>query len=79
MQEFNNIYVGLDVHKNSIAVAVAREGRGNPEYLGEIAPDSASIRKLLKRLSPNGEVLNVCYEAGPHGLRVVSRADKPGP
>ncbi|WP_308367910.1 MULTISPECIES: IS110 family transposase [unclassified Microbulbifer] len=67
MQEFNNIYVGLDVHKNSIAVAVAREGRDNPEYLGEIAHDSTSIRKLLKRLSPNGEVLNVCYEAGPTG------------
>jgi transposase len=67
MREFNNIYVGLDVHKNSIAVAVAREGRDNPEYFGEIAHDTASIRKLLKRLSPNGEVLNVCYEAGPTG------------
>lgn len=67
MREFNNIYVGLDVHKNSIAVAVAREGRGEPEYLGEIAHDSKSVRKLLKRLSPNGEVLNFCYEAGPTG------------
>lgn len=67
MREFNNIYVGLDVHKNSIAVAVAQEGRDAPEYLGEIAHDSASIRKLLKRLSPNGEVLNICYEAGPTG------------
>jgi len=67
MSKFNNIHVGLDVHKDTIAVAVAREGRGEPEYRGEIAHNSASIRKLLQRLSPNGEVLNFCYEAGPTG------------
>ena len=67
MREFNNIYVGLDVHKDTIAIAVARAGRGEPDYHGEIAHNSAALSKLLKRLSPNGEVLNVCYEAGPCG------------
>jgi len=67
MNEFNNIYVGLDVHKETIAVAVARAGRGESEYHGEIAHSAAAAGKLLKRLSPNGEVLNVCYEAGPCG------------
>ena len=67
MKEFNSIYVGLDVHQATIAVAVARGGRGEPEYHGEIENSSAAVSKLLKRLSPDGDVLNVCYEAGPCG------------
>lgn len=67
MKEFNSIYVGLDVHKDSIAVAVARGGREEPVYHGEIANSSAAVSKLLKRLSPDGEVLSFCYEAGPCG------------
>lgn len=67
MNEFTSDYVGLDVHKASIAVAVARAGRGEPEYLGEIPNTEAAVRKLLKRLSPDGEVLSFCYEAGPCG------------
>ncbi len=30
-------YIGLDVHKETIAVSVACEGREDPEFLGEIA------------------------------------------
>lgn len=67
MNEFNGIYVGLDVHKATIAVAVARAGRGEPEYRGEIENKSTALRKLLKQLSSDGEVLNFCYEAGPCG------------
>jgi transposase len=57
----------LDVHKKRIAVAVARSGRGEPEYVGEIENSRAAIRRLVERLSPNGEVVNFCYEAGPCG------------
>jgi transposase len=67
MNEFSNIYVGLDVHKDTIAVAVARAGRREPEYLGVIPHTAAEISKLLKRLSPSGEVVSLCYEAGPCG------------
>jgi len=67
MNEFNSIYVGLDVHKATIAVAVARGVRGDVMYHGEIANTPTQVRKLIKRLSPHGEVLNVCYEAGPCG------------
>ena len=67
MREFNNIYVGLDVHKSTIAIAVAKGVRGEVTYHGEIENTPAAVRKLVKRLSPHGEVLNVCYEAGPCG------------
>ena len=58
-------YVGLDVHKETIAVAVALPGRGDPVYLGEIAHRRGSLRRPMGRLSPHGEVLSFCYEAGP--------------
>jgi transposase len=67
MREFNSIYVGLDVHKATIAAAVARGIQGEVTYYGEIENTPAAVRKLVKRLSPNGEVLSVCYEAGPCG------------
>lgn len=67
MSEFNRVYVGLDVHKETIAVAVARPGRGDPEYHGNIVNSTAAMQKLLKQLNPDGEALSFCYEAGPCG------------
>ena len=63
----STVYVGLDVHKETIAVAVAHAGRGEPEYHGEVLHTPQGIAKLLKKMSPAGEVLDVCYEAGPCG------------
>ena len=67
MSNFSNIYVGLDVHKATIAVAVARAGRDEVVYHGDIENTPKAVRKLVQRLSATGEVLNVCYEAGPCG------------
>ena len=63
-------YVGLDVHKDTIAVAVALPGREEPVYRGEIVHRRGSLRRLMSRLSPHGEVLSFCYEAGPCGYGV---------
>ncbi len=60
-------YVGLDVHKETIAVAVARPRGGEVTSFGVIANRPAAVRKLLAKLGPDGQVLEVCYEAGPCG------------
>jgi transposase len=60
-------FVGLDVHKVNIAVAVAEEGGGQPEDHGQIANDPSAIRKLMSRLGGTGVHLRVAYEAGPTG------------
>ncbi|MGB8717393.1 MAG: IS110 family transposase [Rhodanobacteraceae bacterium] len=62
-------YVGLDVHKETIAIAVAECGRAQPEYRGEIKNTPKAIAKLIDRLSAKygGEQLLFVYEAGPCG------------
>ncbi len=58
-------FVGLDVHADSIAVAVA-EPRGEVRGLGTIPNDPEAVRKLVRKLGP-AETLRTCYEAGPCG------------
>jgi transposase len=60
----------MDVHKETIAVAIAQEGRGDPAYYGEIANNIQAIRKLVKKVTSNGENVAFCYEAGPCGYDV---------
>ncbi len=63
-------YVGLDTHKDTIAVAIAEAGQSKPRYYGEIANTPEAVAKLVKKLSPQGEVLSFCYEAGPCGYGI---------
>jgi transposase len=58
-------FLGLDVHAETIAVAVA-EPDGEVRSRGTIANRAESIRKLVKKLGPAGQ-LRACYEAGPTG------------
>jgi transposase len=58
-------FVGLDVHAETIAVAVVESG-GEVRSLGVIPNRYDSVRKLVRRLGPVDH-LRVCYEAGPTG------------
>ncbi len=58
-------FVGLDVHAETIAVAVAELG-GEVRSIGTIPNRLASIRKMVHKLGPVKD-LRVCYEAGPTG------------
>ena len=59
-------FLGLDVHAETIAVAVA-EPDGEVRSLGTIGNREESIRKLIRKLGPPSQ-LRACYEAGPTGF-----------
>ena len=64
-------YVGLDVHKESIVVAVAEGGlRGEIREYGRIANTAAALNRLVRKLGGEGVRLRFCYEAGPCGYGI---------
>src|SRR5260370_14664047 len=69
-------FVGLDVHAETIAVAVA-EQEGEIRSLGVIPNREESVRKLVKKLGPVGE-LRFCYEAGPTGYALYWQLTRMG-
>jgi transposase len=70
MNKYTTKYVGMDVHKETIAISIAKEGRGEPSYYGEIPNTGDAIRRLVNKVSSNGEKISFCYEAGPCGYGV---------
>jgi transposase len=68
MRHSSTLYVGLDVHKESIAVAYAPEERGaEVVFLGTIGTRQRDIDKLVRQLSSKAKQLVFVYEAGPCG------------
>src|SRR6516225_841679 len=67
MQEGNTTFVGLDVHKDSIAIAAAQSDREAPRFVGTVGPDLKHLRKALWSLG-SPQSLKVVYEAGPCGF-----------
>ncbi len=77
MDKFSK-YVGLDTHKETIAVAVADALGGKPRYYGEIANTPEAIRKLALKLCDPGERISFCYEAGPCGYEIYRQISRLG-
>ena len=64
-------YVGLDVHKDGVVVAVAEGGIcGEVREYGRIANTAAALDRLVRKLGGEGVRLRFCYEAGPCGYGI---------
>jgi transposase len=66
------LFVGLDVHKDTIAVAYAVEDRGAEVVsLGTIGTRQSDIDKLTRKLESKGATLVFAYEAGRAGTGCI--------
>lgn len=65
------LYVGLDVHKMSMDVAIAEPGTaGQTRYYGRIGGDLEALDRVTRKLKAQGAELRFAYEAGPCGYQV---------
>ena len=68
MHQSSTLDVGLDVHKESIAVAYVAEDHGAEViYLGTIGTRHCDIDKLIRNMQSKARPLVFVYEAGPCG------------
>lgn len=65
----DTIFLGLDVHKDTISVGVLRPGDHSPD-VERIFHDEDSVRRLIARF-PDPALVRACYEAGPTGYGLV--------
>lgn len=72
-------YVGLDVHKEDVVVAVAEGGlRGAVRDYGRISNTPAALTRLVGKLGRDGVTLRFCYEAGPCGYGIQRQLSAAG-
>ena len=68
MAQFSTLFIGMDVHKDSIAVAyVAQEHGSEVTYLGAIGTRQCDIDQLVRKMQSKAKHLVFVYEAGPCG------------
>ena len=79
MKHLSTLFVGLDVHKDSIAVAYAPDERGAEViFLGPIGTRQCDIDRLIRQLHSKASRLLFVYEAGPCGYWVYRYLQKKG-
>ncbi len=71
-------FVGLDVHKDTIVIAVANEGQSEAVTLATIPHDVTKLVKQVSKLVDDKKHLRVCYEAGPTGFGLSRRLKAAG-
>ena len=76
MSEYS-AYVGLDVHKETIAVAVARAGREEPVCRGLISNRRTSLRRLIRKLSPDGAAISFAMKRVRADMACIARSWRP--
>lgn len=73
----NLLYVGMDVHKESITLAVASEGE-DIRHIGTIPNQTAALDAVIRKLANSRKKLCFAYEAGPGGYALYRHLQQAG-
>jgi transposase len=68
MSKSSKLFIGMDVHKESIDVATGEEAGGEVRHYGAIGGDLAAVSRLARKMESSGRRLVFVYEAGPCGF-----------
>lgn len=72
-------FIGMDVHKKTITVAIADEGRQNqPRIYGTINNDLSALDKFCRKMVSTANQLHFVYEAGPCGYGICRHLTEKG-
>src|SRR5262245_59357155 len=72
-------YLGLDVHKDTIAVAIADAGRpGEARFFGEIGNTPDAVAAMLRKIGSRHGRLHGVYESGPCGYGLYRQINDAG-
>jgi transposase len=78
MKDFST-FIGMDVHKNSIEIAIAQQGReGEVRSYGKIDNTLDALDKVVRKLVSKGQQLHFVYEAGPCGYQLYRHLSAKG-
>ena len=79
MRQSSTLYIGMDVHKDAIAVAdIAQEHDAEVIYLGTIGTRQCDIDHLIRKMPSKATHLLLVYEAGPCGYWLYRYLTKKG-
>lgn len=70
MTQSNILFIGMDVHKESIVLSLADDDRSEVRRYGTIGGQLNDFKKTLRKLVSTGKDLFFCYEAGPTGYEL---------
>ena len=72
-------FIGMDVHKNSITIAIADQGRRGPaRTYGAIDNDLGAPDKFCRKMVSTASQLHFVYEAGPCGYGIYRYLSEKG-
>ena len=78
MKEYST-FIGMDVHKNSIEIAIAEQGRkGEVRSYGKIDGTLSALDKVVRKLVSKNRRLHFVYEAGPCGYEIYRHLTSQG-